>query len=135
NYRLGLIVTNVQVYPCAIVVIDAPRLHIYTRASIVQLAFTGIGAGVLAAAVNLWAILLSFYFLRKNNHLSQKSKIMQKRFLVYLCVQAAVPTLSLLAPVILILWSEVNQMGQGCVCRKQNAIVSASEQNVRSSVS
>ncbi|EYB82758.1 hypothetical protein Y032_0352g3280 [Ancylostoma ceylanicum] len=103
-------------YPCAEFVIDAPRLHIYTRASIMHLAVTGVVEGALVSAVILCAILLTLHFLGKNNHLSQKTKIMQKRFLIYLCVQAAVPSFSLLAPVILILSSELSQLRQDLGC-------------------
>ncbi|EYC17700.1 hypothetical protein Y032_0030g2221 [Ancylostoma ceylanicum] len=99
-------------YPCAELFVDAPRLHMYTGPSMTHLVAVGLGKGFIVTNIILCVIFLSFYFLGKNNHLSQRTKFMQKRFLIYLCVQAAVPTFSLLGPVILILSSGASQLRQ-----------------------
>ncbi|KAL6729743.1 hypothetical protein Aduo_000772 [Ancylostoma duodenale] len=99
-------------YSCAQSVIDAPRLHIYTELSVRPLAYAGMAVAVLAAAVALSALLLSFYFLSRMNHLSQRTKHMQRRFLVNLCVQAAIPTFGLLIPLLIILKSKGFVLGQ-----------------------
>ncbi|RCN40481.1 hypothetical protein ANCCAN_13594 [Ancylostoma caninum] len=65
------------------------------------------------------------------NHLSQRTKHMQKRFLVNLCVQAAIPTFGLLIPLIIILKSRGFVLGQGCIRMKQKPVASTSELIIR----
>ncbi|KAK6039479.1 hypothetical protein COOONC_23016 [Cooperia oncophora] len=53
---------------------------------------------------NVLCIVLSFYFIRMSGHLSQKTKRMQRRFLIYLCIQVAIPALTMLVPVLMLVY-------------------------------
>ncbi|KAL6729750.1 hypothetical protein Aduo_000778 [Ancylostoma duodenale] len=91
-------------YSCAKSVIDVPRLHIYTPLSIRPLVITASAQGVFAAIVSIYTIWLSLQFLRKSDHMSQKTKNMQKLVLIYLCVQVSIPLFTLLVPVLALVY-------------------------------
>ncbi|EPB75198.1 hypothetical protein ANCCEY_05712 [Ancylostoma ceylanicum] len=91
-------------YSCAESVIDIPRLHIFTPSSVRPLGIIALAQGVFAAIVTAYTIWLSFRFLRETNNMSQKTKAMQRRYLIYLCVQVSIPLFSLLIPVLVLLY-------------------------------
>ncbi|KAL6729751.1 hypothetical protein Aduo_000779 [Ancylostoma duodenale] len=100
-------------YSCAKSVIDVPRLCIYTPLSIRPLVIIASSLGVFAAFVSMYTIWLSLRFLRKTDNMSQKTKLMQKRFLIYLCVQVSIPLFSLLIPVLVLMYMFGTSAGFG----------------------
>ncbi|KAK6042515.1 7TM chemoreceptor [Cooperia oncophora] len=75
-------------YPCLqSVIYGSPRFTVFTLNKGIRLAMTVIVLAVTATVITVLCIVLSFYFIRMSGHLSQKTKRMQRRFLIYLCIQ------------------------------------------------
>ncbi|KAL6729752.1 hypothetical protein Aduo_000780 [Ancylostoma duodenale] len=91
-------------YSCAKSVIDAPRLHVYTPTSIRRLVITASVLGIFAIIFLLYILWLSFHFLNKGDHLSHKTKLLQRRFLIYLCIQVSVPLFIFVTPVLILMY-------------------------------
>ncbi|VDL71058.1 unnamed protein product [Nippostrongylus brasiliensis] len=73
-------------YTCAEPALSAPRLYIFLLHKMKRVVVLGAAGGVLIIFLCISSVILSFHFLPKNGQLSQKTKVMQRRFL-YLCVQ------------------------------------------------
>ncbi|EYC26113.1 hypothetical protein Y032_0011g1568 [Ancylostoma ceylanicum] len=93
-----------QEYSCAKSVIDAPRLHVYTPTSVRRLVITASVLAIFAIVFFLYILRLSFHSLNKGQHLSQKTKLLQRRFLIYLCVQVSVPLFIFIMPVLILMY-------------------------------
>ncbi|VDM79804.1 unnamed protein product [Strongylus vulgaris] len=91
-------------YSCARSAIDAPRLHIYTLDKIYNAIYAVTVLASFSGFVGSMTIALSFYFLAKASAMSQKTKRMQKRFLIALCIQILIPLFTLLIPITIMLW-------------------------------
>lgn len=74
-------------YTCAKSAISQPRLEIYFPYKLARIAIIGSSLGLVEGFLFVLLIYLSFHFLNKNDHLSQKTREMQRRFLIYLIVQ------------------------------------------------
>ncbi|WKX94351.1 hypothetical protein Q1695_011535 [Nippostrongylus brasiliensis] len=92
-------------YTCAEPALSTPRLYIFLLHKMKRVVVLGAAGGVLIIFLCITSVILSFHFLPKNGQLSQKTKVMQRRFLVYLCVQASLPTVYLVIPILILLYS------------------------------
>ncbi|WKX94355.1 hypothetical protein Q1695_011537 [Nippostrongylus brasiliensis] len=102
-------------YSCAEPAFSIPRLYIFELTNMKRVVVFAVGGDILFTCLSVACVALSFYFLANNGLLSPKTKLMQRRFLVYLCIQASVPTIGLTIPILLILYSMVAavDIGQG----------------------
>ncbi|KAK6023432.1 7TM chemoreceptor, partial [Ostertagia ostertagi] len=76
-----------EYYTCAKHIIHVPRLTVFMLEEGIRIAITVIVLAVAATVITVIWIILSFYFIRRSGQLSRKTKQMQRRFLIYLCVQ------------------------------------------------
>ncbi|WKX94352.1 hypothetical protein Q1695_011535 [Nippostrongylus brasiliensis] len=102
-------------YSCAEPALSMPRLYVFLLHKLRRVVIVAAAMGIVITALCIGCVILSFHFIPKNGQLSQKTKMMQRRFLIYLCVQASIPTVGLTIPVLLIIYSigAAVDIGQG----------------------
>ncbi|CAJ0598546.1 unnamed protein product [Cylicocyclus nassatus] len=95
-----------QEYSCARAVVNEPRLLILSRDHFYQTFIIGVTIDFFGAILVLCTLSLSYYFLRQTNHMSRKTRLMQRRYLFLLCIQVSVPAVTLGTPIggFLIIW-------------------------------
>ncbi|CAJ0603795.1 unnamed protein product [Cylicocyclus nassatus] len=93
-------------YSCAKTVIDEPRLTIMTLDSAYYIILIGITLNFSAAISAFSLVSLSYYFLSITNQMSQRTRLMQRRYLISLIIQVSIPAITLFIPIcsILIGW-------------------------------
>ncbi|KAK6015006.1 7TM chemoreceptor [Ostertagia ostertagi] len=77
-----------------------PHIQIFTPWKVKRIAITALALAGVAFLITAGCILVSFYFLSRNKRLSPKTRQMQRRFLIYLCVQVAIPAITMFVPII-----------------------------------
>ncbi|EYB82762.1 hypothetical protein Y032_0352g3283 [Ancylostoma ceylanicum] len=90
-------------YPCAESVITIPRVHIYTKDSLKTLAYVIAALLIMAIPIAIFIFSSAWYFLHRRDHLSQRTRRMQRRFFIFLCLQISVPAVSLAVPIACVL--------------------------------
>uniref|UniRef100_A0A7I5E883 G protein-coupled receptor n=1 Tax=Haemonchus contortus TaxID=6289 RepID=A0A7I5E883_HAECO len=88
-----------QEYTCAKSVTFPPKLQIFTMTKAKPIIMIFMTLDLLTFLLATLWVTLSFHFIKGSGHLSQKTKQMQKRFLLYLCFQVAIPVFSMMVPV------------------------------------
>ncbi|VDO75709.1 unnamed protein product [Haemonchus placei] len=74
-------------YSCAKSAMSVPQLTVFTFTKVKRCVMTIVALVILTFILGATSILLSFYFIQKRGNLSQKTRQMQRRFLIYLCIQ------------------------------------------------
>ncbi|KAK6026156.1 hypothetical protein OSTOST_07926, partial [Ostertagia ostertagi] len=91
-------------YTCAESAFSVPRLQIFMPYKMQYFAIAVTVMCCLATVTVTTCVLASFHFLRRSGGMSQKTKEMQKRFLLYLGVQVSIPGLTLLIPIVALMY-------------------------------
>ncbi|KHJ79496.1 hypothetical protein OESDEN_20855 [Oesophagostomum dentatum] len=84
--------------------------------------------GSFAGIVQVFMIWISFYFLRNSSHMSQRTKLMQKRYLTFLCIQVSIPISTFLTPILVLvtMLGSSTHFSQGCNWKPQKSAASIS---------
>ncbi|KAK6039634.1 7TM chemoreceptor [Cooperia oncophora] len=91
-------------YTCGKSVFFLPLVQIFTPWKVKQIAITAVSLACFAFIVALCCILLTFYYVRRNKSLSRKTRMMQMRFMIYLCIQVSIPAITLFVPIIALMY-------------------------------
>ncbi|XGW07525.1 hypothetical protein V3C99_010581 [Haemonchus contortus] len=86
-------------YSCAKSAMVVPKLTIFTLDKLKRIGLMAGGLCILGFIIGVSSVLLSFRYIKRRGNLSSKTKQMQKRFLIYLCVQVSVPLFSMIVPI------------------------------------
>ncbi|VDO34818.1 unnamed protein product [Haemonchus placei] len=80
---------SVKEYTCAKSAAFLPQLYFYTPHRLERPAIAATTVGSISGIICVTCIVMSSYFLRQNGKLSEKTRQMQRRFLLYLCIQVS----------------------------------------------
>ncbi|XGW08224.1 hypothetical protein V3C99_010937 [Haemonchus contortus] len=91
-------------YTCAKSAAFLPQLYFYTPHRLERPAIAATTVGSISGIICVTCIVMSSYFLRQNGKLSEKTRQMQRRFLLYLCIQVLIPTICMFIPIVTLMY-------------------------------